>query len=85
MLKGNKIPFDEVDGSNPVLHDLLNSLFAIGGFQGNNPQFFLKDYDQIRFVGDFEALEALHDAGSLASSFVTETAAPETPLAAPTS
>ncbi len=80
-LKGQQIPFDEVDGSDPALKDLRNDLFAISGIRGTYPQFFIQEGDQISFLGDFEAFEYMNESCTLSQPFLADknepTVAPE--------
>lgn len=68
-LRGRGIPFDEVDGSNPDLEALREDLFAISGNYGVYPQFFVKEGDQIKYLGDYERLEKMNDNGDLLETF----------------
>lgn len=65
MLNGKGIPFDEVDGSDPEQKDFRNKLFDLSKIRGNYPQFFVTDGRITTFLGNFEAVQAMNEAGTL--------------------
>lgn len=65
LLKSRKISYEMVDGADPALRDVRNELFSISGMRGVYPQFFMIENSEIRFLGDFEAVESMNDASAL--------------------
>lgn len=70
ILHSNGIEADFVDGAEPGMQEIRDSLFAVSGVAGHYPQFFLVDDDGMtEFFGDFQDIEELNDAGELKLTF----------------
>jgi hypothetical protein len=73
MLKG-KFQMDDVeqiDGSDPSQNDRRNRLFDVSGVRGNYPQFFLENSNgDIKFLGDYEWIDAANETGSLSKKHI---------------
>lgn len=66
ILASNGVVALEIDASHPDNKELRNELFTLSGIRGNFPQVFVEDGDfNYTFVGGFDDLEALNDAGTL--------------------
>jgi hypothetical protein len=65
------IPYKCMDGSAPDHKDERNALFQLSGLRGIYPQFFLvqggdgNHDDNLRCLGDFDAIEGINEASSL--------------------
>lgn len=64
-LKSNGFDPMLLDGSDPEHKIRRNELFAISGIRAKYPQLFLVKGKKTEFVGDFERIQDLHEAGEL--------------------
>ena len=64
-LRSRRIPFVEVDGSNPLSRAYRDQLFDISGVRGSYPQFFVRSDGEITYLGDFDAFEAMNESDTL--------------------
>eukprot|EP00802_Teleaulax_amphioxeia_P020668 Tamp_20962.p3 GENE.Tamp_20962~~Tamp_20962.p3 ORF type:complete len:126 (+),score=38.39 Tamp_20962:27-380(+) len=65
-MESKKVPFTEIDGSDPEQKDVRGQLFELSGLRGKYPQVFLKDEGgQYSFVGDWDEFEGLLDNDAL--------------------
>eukprot|EP00977_Amphora_coffeiformis_P004935 scaffold1055_cov165-Amphora_coffeaeformis.AAC.9 len=71
ILQASGVPFETVDGSDPVTRERREALFKISGRRGVYPQFFVHDDDvfdkeeTVNYIGDWEHIEAVNDASGL--------------------
>lgn len=80
MLQAKGIPFEEIDGGDPACKDRRNELFGISGVRGKYPQFFIKSSEETTYVGDFEAIQQMNEAGTLGAEFTKDTNSREVPI-----
>jgi len=67
MLKEVEVEPEVIDGAVPENKDIRNELFSISGLRGVYPLFFLRQSDgNLKFFGDFEALQHYNETGTLA-------------------
>ncbi|KAL3810307.1 hypothetical protein ACHAXA_006534 [Cyclostephanos tholiformis] len=68
-LASRGVPHVILDGMDPQLRDLRETLFEISGVRGNYPQFFIASSDgrDIEYFGDFDGLEMLNETSGLPS------------------
>jgi hypothetical protein len=59
------LEMDLLDGADPHHKSRRNELFEISGMRANYPQLFVVAGTKIRFVGDLERVQRLHDHGRL--------------------
>lgn len=60
-----KIEHSELDGADQENVEMRNKLFGISGKRAVYPQCFMTSGDEITFVGDWEAVEALLECESI--------------------
>jgi hypothetical protein len=64
-LRSRRIPFVEVDGSNPLSRAYRDQLFDISGVRGSYPEFFVRSGGEITYLGDLGAFEAMNESDTL--------------------
>lgn len=70
ILDAHGIPYETLDGADPVNKDRRSQLFALSGSSGKYPQFFTIGPDQeVSHWGDWDDFESSNELGSLAKEF----------------
>ncbi|GKZ00081.1 hypothetical protein MPSEU_000961500 [Mayamaea pseudoterrestris] len=70
ILDGLNLPYDKLDGAEPVNKDRRNELFDISGIRGQYPQFFIVHQGVTTYFGDWEYFQYANDEGILGSSLM---------------
>jgi hypothetical protein len=75
LFKAHGLNPELVDGADPSNNDRRNTLFEISGIRGNYPQFFLvQSNNKTIFLGNFETIESMNDAGTLNMNIISSDA-----------
>ncbi|KAI2513439.1 hypothetical protein MHU86_913 [Fragilaria crotonensis] len=70
LLRQRKVPFETVDGMNPLQRTRREELYRISGARAQYPQFFFLHADgRTTHLGDFKTLQNLHHAEGLPRSY----------------
>jgi hypothetical protein len=73
------IPFETVDGMDPLQRQRRDSYFAISGIRGNYPQFFFHANEGDLYLGGYDWLRKLHESeiADLKSGYQKKSTQPE--------